>query len=215
MTTYRLAFKPSIGLYGQHDPSAVLFEDRTPVFGVEEERYTRTKHATETFPERAIQACLDYRNLELSDLERILLPYDPSLRSELTGHYVTDALRAPDWAESSLRWRIRSSVRLELGSYQRDRSKTASNRSGRHSHRSRRSLTTAVTRRARSTRPASTRRSSSPSTRKASTTRRSSGVATRTDSPVSTPTSILTASGSFSRSSRSTSAIGCSTARGR
>ena len=95
MTTYRLAFKPSIGLYGQHDPSAVLFEDRTPVFGVEEERYTRTKHATETFPERAIQACLDYRNLELSDLERILLPYDPSLRSELTGHYVTDALCAP------------------------------------------------------------------------------------------------------------------------
>ncbi len=95
MTDYLLAFKPAIGLYGQHDPSAVLFEDGTPVFGVEEERYTRDKHATETFPDCAIQACLDYRGLELTDLERILLPYDPTLRSEIAAHYLTDAIRAP------------------------------------------------------------------------------------------------------------------------
>ncbi|ELY50207.1 carbamoyltransferase family protein [Natronolimnohabitans innermongolicus] len=95
MTDYRLSLKPAIGLYGQHDPSAVLFEDATPVFGVEEERYTRSKHATETFPERAIEACLDSRDLALSDIDRVLLPYDPSLRSELTSHYVTDALRVP------------------------------------------------------------------------------------------------------------------------
>ncbi|MFP9193620.1 carbamoyltransferase [Natrialbaceae archaeon A-CW1-1] len=95
MTDYLLAFKPAIGLYGQHDPSAVLFEDGTPVFGVEEERYTREKHATETFPENAIRACLEYRDLHLSDVDRILLPYDPSLRSEITGHYLTDAIRVP------------------------------------------------------------------------------------------------------------------------
>ncbi|QIO24419.1 hypothetical protein [Haloarcula sp. JP-L23] len=27
MTTYTLAFKPAIGLYGQHDPSVAFFED--------------------------------------------------------------------------------------------------------------------------------------------------------------------------------------------
>ncbi|MFA9417388.1 carbamoyltransferase [Natrinema sp. HArc-T2] len=95
MTDYLLAFKPAIGLYGQHDPSAVLFEDGTPVFGVEEERYTRDKHATETFPDRAIQACLDHRELVITDLDRILLPYDPPLRSEIASHYLTDAIRVP------------------------------------------------------------------------------------------------------------------------
>ncbi|RRJ29424.1 carbamoyltransferase family protein [Halocatena pleomorpha] len=95
MTDYLLAFKPAIGLYGQHDPSAVLFEDGRAVFGVEEERYTREKHATDTFPRRAIQACLDYRELTLPDLDRILLPYEPRLRGEIVSHYVTDALKAP------------------------------------------------------------------------------------------------------------------------
>ena len=93
--SYTLSFKPAIGLYGQHDPSAVLFEDGNPIFGVEEERYTREKHATDTFPERAIRACLDYRSLELADLDRIVLPYDPRLRGEIATHYLTDAIRAP------------------------------------------------------------------------------------------------------------------------
>ncbi|PGF14104.1 carbamoyltransferase [Natrinema sp. CBA1119] len=95
MTDYQLAFKPAIGLYGQHDPSAVLFDDGTPVFGVEEERYTRDKHATETFPEHAIRACLDHRNLSLPDLDRIFLPYEPQLRGKIASHYVSDAIRAP------------------------------------------------------------------------------------------------------------------------
>lgn len=95
MTVYRLAFKPAIGLYGQHDPSAVLFEDGTPVFGIEEERLTREKHAVETFPTNAIEACLEYRDLALGDIETILLPYDPKLRSRIRSHYVTDALSAP------------------------------------------------------------------------------------------------------------------------
>ncbi|SFT08138.1 carbamoyltransferase family protein [Halostagnicola kamekurae] len=95
MTDYQLAFKPAIGLYGQHDPSAVLFDDGTPVFGVEEERYTRDKHATDTFPKHAIRACLDYRNLSLPDLNRILLPYEPQLRGEIASHYVSDAIQVP------------------------------------------------------------------------------------------------------------------------
>ncbi|QLD89634.1 carbamoyltransferase [Natronomonas salina] len=113
MTNYRLAFKPAIGLYGQHDPSAVLFEDSTPVFGVEEERYTREKHATETFPEQAIQACLDHRGLELQDIDRILLPYEPQLRGEITPKYVIDALRAPGLARklSALEQTVVSEIR--------------------------------------------------------------------------------------------------------
>jgi carbamoyltransferase len=99
--SYTLACKPAIGLYGQHDPSAVLFEDGTPVFGIEEERLTRDKHAVDTFPERAIRACLEFRNLELADLERILLPYDPSLRSRIRGHYFLDALTAPGVARKA------------------------------------------------------------------------------------------------------------------
>jgi carbamoyltransferase len=98
MPTYTLACKPAIGLYGQHDPSAVLFEDGTPVFGIEEERLTRDKHAVDTFPEQAIRACLDYRGLGLADLERILLPYDPKLRSRIRSHYFADAVTAPGLA---------------------------------------------------------------------------------------------------------------------
>ncbi|SFS53712.1 carbamoyltransferase family protein [Halostagnicola kamekurae] len=95
MNGYTLAFKPAIGLYGQHDPSAVLFDDGTPVFGIEEERLTREKHAPDTFPTNAINACLDYRDLELGDVDEILLPYDPSLRSRIRSHYLSDAVRAP------------------------------------------------------------------------------------------------------------------------
>ncbi|ELY60153.1 carbamoyltransferase [Natronococcus amylolyticus DSM 10524] len=96
--SYIVACKPAIGLYGQHDPSAVLFEDGTPIFGIEEERLTRDKHAVDTFPERAIRACLDFRDLELADLERILLPYDPKLRARIRRHYVTDAITAEGFA---------------------------------------------------------------------------------------------------------------------
>ncbi|KDE57274.1 carbamoyltransferase [Halostagnicola sp. A56] len=95
MNGYTLAFKPAIGLYGQHDPSAVLFDDGTPVFGIEEERLTREKHAPNTFPTNAINACLDYRDIELGDIDEIRLPYDPSLRSRIRSHYLTDAVRAP------------------------------------------------------------------------------------------------------------------------
>lgn len=95
MSTYELAFKPSIGLYGQHDPSAALFVDGSLAFAVEEERLNRRKHAPNTFPERAIRACLDHRNLTLSDLDRILLPYDPSLRSNILPHYVKRAVAQP------------------------------------------------------------------------------------------------------------------------
>jgi carbamoyltransferase len=97
MPSYRLAFKPAIGLYGQHDPSAALFEDGQLVYAVEEERLTRQKHAVETFPRHAIEACLDHRDLSLSDLDTILLPYEPPLQRKILPHYVQAALDVEGW----------------------------------------------------------------------------------------------------------------------
>ncbi len=96
MSEYVLSFKPNVDLYGRHDPSAALFEDGELVFMVEEERISRRKHATDAFPSGAIAACLEARKLELADIDRILLPYEPKLREEiLLSHYLRDALTIP------------------------------------------------------------------------------------------------------------------------
>lgn len=89
---YVLSFKPAIELYGGHDPSAALFKDGKLVFAVEEERYTRKKHAVETFPKNAIQACLDSENIELSEIDRIILPYKPELGNKLFRYNVKQSL---------------------------------------------------------------------------------------------------------------------------
>lgn len=103
MPRYELAFKPAIGLYGQHDPSAALFADGSLSFAVEEERLTRQKHAPETFPEQAIQACLDHGNLDLGDVDRVLLPYDPSLRRNILDHYVRRPFTESDLVSTGYR----------------------------------------------------------------------------------------------------------------
>lgn len=96
MTFYRLTFKPAIGLYGQHDPSVALFEDDQLVFAVEEERLSREKHAVDSFPENAIKACLEYKDLSLGDVDEVVLPYEPSLRWKILPHYVRASLSLDD-----------------------------------------------------------------------------------------------------------------------
>lgn len=86
MSRHVLSFKPAVGPFGTHDPSAAIFEDGRLVYGVEEERLCREKHAAETFPEQSIRACLDFCNLGLSDLGRIVLPYDPKLMWRTAGY---------------------------------------------------------------------------------------------------------------------------------
>lgn len=66
-------------MFGSHDPSAVIFEDGELVFGIEEERLTRQKHAVNTFPEEAIRACLDYCEIDIQTVDLIVLPWDPDL----------------------------------------------------------------------------------------------------------------------------------------
>lgn len=77
MTRYTLAIKPMGPLYGHHDQSAVLFEDGKLIFGVEEERFTREKHALESFPKNSIEACLEHAELEMRDIDQVLVPFEP------------------------------------------------------------------------------------------------------------------------------------------
>ncbi len=91
--SYVLSFKPAIGLYGQHDPSAAIFDDGELRFAIEEERLTREKHAVDTFPKRAIRACLEYEGIDLGDLEKIVLPYEPALRTKILDHYLKNTVQ--------------------------------------------------------------------------------------------------------------------------
>ena len=79
MAKYILSFHPAVRTFGGHDPSAVLFEDGELVFGIEEERLTRDKHAASTFPEQAIRACLDYSDISLADVDTVISPWEPRL----------------------------------------------------------------------------------------------------------------------------------------
>lgn len=77
MTDHTLAIHPATDGFGSHDPSAVLFADGSVAFGVEEGRLVRRKHAPGTFPTRAVRACLSHCDLALSDLESVLVPWEP------------------------------------------------------------------------------------------------------------------------------------------
>ncbi len=95
MSEYLLSFKPTTRGFGEHDPSAVLFEDGELIFGIEEERLSRHKHAVNEFPVGAIGECLSYADLELSDIRQIRLPYRPELVSKLIYSNVSKVLSDP------------------------------------------------------------------------------------------------------------------------
>lgn len=87
MSADTLAVHPAIDGCGSHDPGAVLLSGGRPVFGIEEARLVRRKHASLTFPERSIRACLSYADCALSDLDSILVPWNGSpgpVRERLT-----------------------------------------------------------------------------------------------------------------------------------
>ena len=79
MSEYVLSINPCIPPLGSHDGSAVLFEDGELVFGVEEERLTRQKHAPETFPAESIRACLEFADIDLSAVRKVTVPWEPEL----------------------------------------------------------------------------------------------------------------------------------------
>ena len=75
---YLLSFKP-VGTSNilEHDPSAVLSKNGKIVAGVEEERLIRIKHAIGYFPIRSIEFCLKKAKINLSDINKIVIPEDP------------------------------------------------------------------------------------------------------------------------------------------
>ena len=95
MPDYQLSFKPTTRGFGEHDPSAVLFKDGELVFGIEEERLSRNKHAVNEFPIQSIRECLSSEDIGLSDVDEILLPYRPELTSKLIYNNISQSLRNP------------------------------------------------------------------------------------------------------------------------
>jgi carbamoyltransferase len=85
-------------MFGSHDPSAVIFQGGELAFGIEEERLTRDKHAINTFPEQAIRSCLEYCGIELSDVEKIVLPWEPELYQKSLVSTLKDAVTGPESA---------------------------------------------------------------------------------------------------------------------
>lgn len=92
MSEFVLSFKPAVGAFGTHDPSAAIFNDGKLLYGVEEERLNRRKHAKGDFPSNAIRDCLDHCNIRINDLERIVLPYDPKLQTNILSQKLKQAI---------------------------------------------------------------------------------------------------------------------------
>lgn len=81
MSKKMLAINPTTEGTGTHDPSATIFEDGSILYGIEEERLNRKKHSFETFPKQSIRSCLDFCELQLPDLDRILISWEPKKMS--------------------------------------------------------------------------------------------------------------------------------------
>jgi len=114
-TEYILAIRPSgIMGFGDHDPSAVIFENGDLVFGIEEERLTRQKHATDTFPTKSITACLDFCGIQLSDLNKILVTDNPKLRSKRAGYDIKNTIFNSQSFAQSIYWLNRTLVEQSL-----------------------------------------------------------------------------------------------------
>jgi carbamoyltransferase len=103
VSQYVLGINPGISMLGSHDPSAVLFEDGSLIYGIEEERLVRQKHATGVFPVRAIQAALDYADIELGDVDTAAVPWSPSLFGRSLPNNLREVTRIPATVTRRLR----------------------------------------------------------------------------------------------------------------
>ncbi|MFT7462187.1 MAG: carbamoyltransferase [Pseudohongiellaceae bacterium] len=64
-----------------HDGSAALIKDGVVIAAGEEERFTRRKHDS-SFPERAIQFCLDFEGITIEDVEYVVFYEKPFIKFE-------------------------------------------------------------------------------------------------------------------------------------
>lgn len=89
MTEWILSLKKPRG----NDSSAAILRDGDLAFAIEEERLTRQKHAVDSFPKNAIEACLKYCDLELEDVDKVVYPDIPRLRGKTFKHQLYEAMR--------------------------------------------------------------------------------------------------------------------------
>jgi len=64
-----------------HDGSAALIKDGVVIAAGEEERFTRRKHDS-SFPERAIQFCLDFEGITIDDVDYVVFYEKPFIKFE-------------------------------------------------------------------------------------------------------------------------------------
>ena len=64
-----------------HDAAAALLMDGQLVAAAEEERFTRKKHDS-SFPENAINFCLNYANISADDLDYVVFYEKPLVKFE-------------------------------------------------------------------------------------------------------------------------------------
>lgn len=85
---------PNGGHDGGHDASACLLDDGRLVSMCEEERFTRRKHACDTFPLWSSKKCLDDAGITLDDIDRIAFGWAvPRLHGERGAQIVDDLTR--------------------------------------------------------------------------------------------------------------------------
>lgn len=68
-----------------HDGGVTLIVDGKMVFSIEEERLTRLRHAYDSIPTRAINACLEYTNLMLDDIDKFVFGWNYEKIYEMIG----------------------------------------------------------------------------------------------------------------------------------
>lgn len=89
MAKYILAVKAGVLDIWGHDPSVSLFQNGELIFAAEEERFSRDKHANGQKPSNAIREALDYAGITFSEIDKIIIPFDPSIAHKV----VTDLLK--------------------------------------------------------------------------------------------------------------------------
>ncbi|XOV83639.1 MAG: carbamoyltransferase [bacterium] len=94
-----------LGLSGalRHDASAALVINGETVAAAEEERFTRSKHAKNQWPEQAARYCLAEAGLAAQDVDCVAFPYAPiSLFDKARWAYASRYWYAPDRALDAL-----------------------------------------------------------------------------------------------------------------
>lgn len=88
-----------------HDSAAVLLLDGEIIAAAQEERFSRIRH-DESFPEQAIQFCLKYADITLSDIEHVVFYDKPFLKFErlLETHLATAPMGLPAFIKAMPVW---------------------------------------------------------------------------------------------------------------